>query len=524
MFAIRRAVPYVLISLFLSCSVGFCSQKDQGRPLGKNEKFNVVLIILHAFPRNHLGCYGYPENTSPAIDALSRDGITFNNAFCQFPLTLPSIVSIYTSLYPSSHQIVHIFKDKVPDKAHTLADILKIYGYFTVWFGNTADPLMGANQGALKGFDELCQLRPRSSPKEILSWIKRHDKKNFFLTIHPYWTHPKTTTVDIFDNRFSRRVPRRFFDEIDQSYKNGWMNIQEKLKTDPAFLYQIFGEDWVTQNQQLLLQPYSSRLRVLFGTEGGAFDQNFHRLSDLFLWPVDKFLNSLEGQQLQYYLWLLDSALLEIDEDYVRQVVNTLKKEGIYDKTIIIVTADHGNEYKEHGQMGHGRLLYDEALKIPMIFHIPGLGSGVKIDSIVESVDILPTVCDLLGIPVPYQAQGVSLRKLWEGGDKGGEERYTISQSIGSKSIARNLAAIRSRRWKLIMDEEGLELKELYDMKKDPGELQNVISGNLEVAKELSEKYISKIKSLPSYQNSKSEFFPNIDEKTRKRIQETGYW
>ena len=101
MFAIKRAVPYVLISLFFSCSVGFCSPKDPGRPVGKNGKFNVVLIILHALPRNHLGCYGYPENTTPAIDALSGDGITFNNAFCQIPMTL-------SSLFPPTLPCIHL--------------------------------------------------------------------------------------------------------------------------------------------------------------------------------------------------------------------------------------------------------------------------------------------------------------------------------------------------------------------------------------------------------------------------------
>ena len=169
MFAIRRAVPYVLMSLFFFCDGGFCSGKDLGRPVGKNEKFNVVLIILHNLPRNHLGCYGYPENTTPAIDALSRDGITFNNAFCQFPITLPSLVSIYTSLYPSSHQVILFpFRDKMPDKAYTLAEILKIYGYSIAWFGDRENPFMGVQIGTLKGFDKLYQLEPSSQRNIVM--------------------------------------------------------------------------------------------------------------------------------------------------------------------------------------------------------------------------------------------------------------------------------------------------------------------------------------------------------------------
>ena len=539
---------YVLISLFFLCSVGFCSQKDLGRPSGKNEKFNVVLIVLHAFPRNHLGCYGYPENTSPAIDALSREGITFNNAFCHFPETWASMASVYTSLYPSSHQVIFMFRDKLPDRVYTLAEILKIHGYSTVWFGNKEDPfLSGADAGLLKGFDEVYQLREatlqgqprrflvlkkgvdeahqlRESPEEILLWIKKHDKKQFFLTIHPECTHPTAILSIGVDNRFSRRVPREFFDEIDQSYKNAWMQVQESLKTNPVLLYRTLGEDWVRQHQKFLLQPYSKKLIRFFYRWEGVDDPGLVALHHLLIRQIVAFLNHLKGQRLQYTLWLLDSALLEADEDFVRQVVNTLKKEGVYDKTIIIVIADHGNEYGEHGHTWHGDSLYDEALRIPMIFHIPGLKSGVKIDSIVESVDLLPTICDLLRIPVPYQAQGVSLRRLWERGFEGGE-RYTISQAVmGPDPTFSTLGAIRSSRWKLIMDKKGLELKELYDIKKDPGELQNVISSNPEVAQKLSKEYISKIKSLPSYQNNKSEFFSDTDEETREKIQKMGYW
>ena len=304
-------------------------------------------------------------------------------------------------------------------------------------------------------------------------------------------------------------------DEIDQSHKNGWGAIQEELKTNPEFLYRIFGKDWVVRNQKFLLQPYSGYKEFNFGRDDRYKSD---RLISLLERPVNELVDHLEAQRLQYYKWLLDSALLEVDEDFIGPVVNTLKEEGIYDKTMIIVIADHGSEYKEHGHMGHGFYLYDEDLRIPMIFHIPGLSPGVKIDSVVESVDILPTICDVLGIPVPSQAQGVSLRRLWEQPGLEGEKRYTISQSL------RHLGAIRTSRWKLIMDSKGLELKELYDLKKDPGELHNVISSNPEVAQKLSKEYISKIASLPSYRNNKSEFLPEIDDQTRKKILQTGYW
>ena len=129
---------------------------------GANKGYNVILIILDALRPDHLGCYGYNLKDSPNIDSLARKGVIFKNAFSQASLTLPSVVSIFTSLQPVSHKTQLIFKDAVPDRVGTWAQIMSAYGYRTAWFGHLDDPHSGSGPGVLKGFSEVKDIRVAS--------------------------------------------------------------------------------------------------------------------------------------------------------------------------------------------------------------------------------------------------------------------------------------------------------------------------------------------------------------------------
>ena len=149
--------------------------------------------------------------------------------------------------------------------------------------------------------------------------------------------------------------------ELIRVYKNKWRDLQEELKTDPEFLHRILGKSGLCEIRNYCRSHIQKNSRGFIYAQG-LFERYRSEGEPVSLYQfIDKvgrwsFGDHLEGQRLQYYKWLLDSALLEADEDLVGRVVNTLKKEGVYDKTIIIVMADHGNEYKEHGHIGHGIL------------------------------------------------------------------------------------------------------------------------------------------------------------------------
>ena len=127
---------------------------------GKYKDYNVILIILDALRPDHLSCYGYTKETSPNIDQLAKEGVIFANTFSQSHNTLPCVVSIFTSLYPISHAMEYVFKDKFSGNVYTLAGILNIYGYRTAWLGFKNDAHSGMADGLLAGFDEQYNIKP----------------------------------------------------------------------------------------------------------------------------------------------------------------------------------------------------------------------------------------------------------------------------------------------------------------------------------------------------------------------------
>jgi len=186
---------------------------------------------------------------------------------------------------------------------------------------------------------------------------------------------------------------------------------------------------------------------------------------------------------------------------------------------MIIITADHGDEHREHQQLDHGVSLYEEAIHVPLIFYLPGFGKVQKIDTLVQSIDILPTILDLLKIPAPYQTQGMSLLGLIDGKKDFCNRQHVFSQSIDGKYM------VRTREWKFIDNPVATMQDELYSLKNDPQEQDNLILKNIEVAKNLQQRLLEWKKNLPNYTDkARQQFLPYIDKETQERIRKTGYW
>lgn len=493
---------------------------------GKYKDYNVILIIADALRPDHLSCYGYPKETSANIDLLTKQSVLFTNAFSQASFTLPSVVSLFTSLYPVSHGVMHIFKDKVPQKAYTLAQILKIYGYHTAWFGITSDPHTGRGYGVLKGFDEKRSLRGRYIFDEdysgIFNWVKRHRRENFFVTVHSYATHEQFFPYARFNNKFTENISGHSMDFLKTIPEKCWENLQNELQNNQTQIYKDLGEEWIKKHKDYFLQPYSpERVAGILNMADTTPQQSFELIQAYkayftFSKPFDKVF-------LEDFLSLFDGAIFELDNDLIGKLMSELKRLKINNKTIVIITADHGNEYYEHGNMGHGRYLYDESVRIPLIIYIPGLKEPFKSDALVENIDILPTLLDLLGIPVPFQAQGISLAGVMEKRVDAPVNEFVLGRSVNG------ILSIRSKEWKLIiMPGKGGAAanakEELFNLKEDKYEKRNLIKKFPEISGDLRRRLNLKLHSLISYKNEESEFLPSLDEATKERIRKTGYW
>jgi len=484
---------------------------------------------------DHLSCYGYDKKTSPNIDALAKQGVLFTSAFSQAPYTLPSVTSIFTSVYPYSHQVMHILKDKVPDKINTLAQVLNIYGYRTVWFGFMDDPHLGAAPGLLKGFQEkydIKKIERADLPRYeiIFDWVKEHRKEPFLLSVHSYSAHEQLFPFKRFNNKFSRDIPKDFLSFMDTLEQRYWNRLQNTLKNNPERISSVLGKEWVEKNTKYLIQPYSRRLlNEIFGLEPTLehrvlIEQRW-LLEGIYGYEFNNFLKSFDKKQLLCFLSLLDSAIYEFDKDMIGMLLNELKQLKIYDKTLIIVTADHGNEYNEHGGFFHGSALYDEAIHVPLIFHAPKLKKPKVIKELVQSIDILPTTLDLLSIPIPHQAQGISLAGVMEGRENALTNEYVFCQGLPIGSLA-----MRSKYFKFIQKviekKAGTDSFEtvLFNLKADLHESHDVIKEMPEAAELLKKRLYSWMDSLIVYQESGNEFIPGLSEETKERIKKTGYW
>ena len=133
-----------------------------------------------------------------------------------------------------------------------------------------------------------------------------------------------------------------------------------------------------------------------------------------------------------------------MDQEIVWPIIDVLRKNKIYDNTMIIITGDHGEAFGEHDSLGHGLQLYDEVIHIPLIIKLPSPQSGRQIDKLVQSIDIMPTILDMLGIELPYYAQGVSLIPLMKT-----DPIVTFNRNVFGDNRSR--AYFRSNKWKLIL-------------------------------------------------------------------------
>ncbi|MDD5254886.1 MAG: sulfatase [Candidatus Omnitrophica bacterium] len=479
----RKTASFAAVFLVFGFFCGAACAKERAVPAAAAyQKANVILIILDALRPERLGCYTPSQDTSPHIDALAQRGVVFTNAFSQSHLTLPSVTSLFTSLYPFVHQTRHIFRDSVPEQAYTLAEVLRLQGYQTAWFGYLRDPHSGSAPGLLKGFEEGVEIRP----ERIFQWIEQNGEKPFFIAVHSYATHEKDFIGNQFENKIFARIPKSFLQKVEDARVNGWQGFQSDLRNKREGLYDFLGKDWIEQNWDLLMEPYSAERYKELMYRAPQSQQKLYMLEAV-TGGLEKAFASYGEEATQGFLGFLDSALFDFDQNYMAGLHALLEKKGLDQNTVIVITADHGNEFFEHGRLGHLGPLFDESIHIPLIFHLPGHQESVVINDLAQSIDIFPTLLDLLGVPIPSQVQGISLAGVMADSPGANRHDYVYGQSVGG------LLYIRSRQWKLILPGESLCYgtdtgAQLFDLTRDPQEKINLIAKKTRVAAKLRKK------------------------------------
>ena len=337
----RKFIAVLSIFLLLLAGVYFWLPKTMyKRPRG------IILISLDTLRADHLGIYGYYRNTSPFIDIFAKESIVFENAVVQSATTLPSHMSIMTSLYPHSHGLTKNIS--LASENHTLAELLRKGGYATAAFvdGGWMRGVFGFSQGFDLYEGEKTVGIAKILPK-VKKWLDKNRSQPFFLFMHCYDIHSPYNPPPPYDTMFQ-----------DSVY-------------DCSFV------------------PTTNNLRSA-------------------AWNKVK----LNDQDLRNVIALYDGGIRYTDER-IEGFLAYLQNSGLYEDTLIIITSDHGEEFMEHGSFLHWQLYYRPNLHVPLIIHLPAYSKKeVRIGEFVQSIDLLPTILDIAGLPDLPDAQGRSLVPL----------------------------------------------------------------------------------------------------------------
>ena len=395
---------------------------------------NLLLISIDTLRPDFLGSYGYERPTSPSLDALAASGVVFETALATSPWTLPSHGSLFTGLYPRRHGVTDE-SSGLAEEIPTLAEQLGNAGFATVGFVNS---------------------------HYLSDWYGLH--RGFS------------------DHRYAVEIPKPEGPGLVGSWARDWL---AEGPGEPFFLFLHFYD--VHSDYRALPRYHEQFVRPYHGPLDGGTAQliQFRRGSfDL-------------GEHAGRFLADRYAAGIRQLDDVLGAVLAELEARGLAERTLVVVTSDHGEEFLEHGDVLHGRSQYEETLRIPLIFAGPGVPAGVRVSESASLVDVAPTVLGLLGQPLPEAIDGRDLAPLWRGAPPADwEERRFFGEADHNNAIPDAVRSIRHAELKLVSDRTKGTLR-LFDLDADPGETRDASGTHPERAKALARELDAFVQQAP---------------------------
>ncbi|MHA1665397.1 MAG: sulfatase [Candidatus Njordarchaeales archaeon] len=469
--------------------------------MSKNDMENVILITVDSLRADHLSCYGYEKETSPNMDKIAESGILFKQAISNGGHTRIAFPTILTSTYFFSHRFLkrmnNGFTIYLSDDRPYLPEILKRNGYKTAGFHS--NPFLTKRYGYNRGFDMLLDPLEKSigTKKNIRSFVQNHLNPDGLLY----------RSLKIVFNRF-RHVEPPFAggEEITKSALS-WV---KNNRGSPFFLwvhYMDVHHPYLPPKNHLM--KFSDK--IITSRESITLHTKMLKNSA-----------SLSHIDIKNLISLYDGCINYVDY-WIGELLNALEGMDVRD-SLIILTADHGDAFGEHGEFGHGERsgnLYEEIMRIPLIISAPTL-KGSEIHDQVSLLDVAPTILDFLSIQKPDSMQGKSLL-TYNNKDKG-DGTFAETLNIGAQPYIntkgelnlikrRGVIAYRTENWKYIHNENMDD--ELYNLRTDPKEKKNIINEQVEKAEEYKSEILQHLARVEKNMRKVSE-----KEKINKKIKE----
>ncbi len=391
---------------------------------------NVLFVCLDTVRADHLGCYGSRRGASPNVDRLAEQSVVFDDVVSPSSWTLPVLASVMTGLYPHEHGATY-FRTPIRNGTVRIAEIMNKAGVATAAFGQF--PFHFDFYRFRPGFEvfqqKWSQLAPATT-RQVLGWLAEQKAANrpFFGWVHYFEPH----------------LPYQFQIDSVGFYDSSYRGRQFSM--------------------------FDPKLIIKFATEMNTDPQS--------------------RAELMRTIDLYDGEIFCIDK-YLGQVLRELERLGMADDTMIVVMADHGEHFLEHGMLEHGNTLYQELIRVPLIVRMPG-AKPARCGQMVSSMDLAPTILEYMGLSGPKTA-ACSLVPLLKGETI--PERVLFStldvvtsvifvpdgkdpskpENVQAKdNTVRNIKVLRDGKVKLLYDAIKKNY-ELYNLGVDPREQQNVL-------------------------------------------------
>jgi|GEM_PF-3196417 len=416
------------ISLALAC--------DSGPEAARTGKWNVLVLVPDTVRGDHLSLNGYPKPTSPALEELAREGVNFTHAITVAPRTWQSFSSILTGVNPPRHGVRFLFDHPILDGTPVLASVLRNSGYETA------------------AFDGLTFLEEMTGGKAFSEYFSNlGDDENVLRTLQDWMIRERETPFLAFVKTKGGHWPYTV---------TRWLSPEDACAgRDHSFNVGDYGIKRI-------------------GKQSG-FRVEDAKAWNAMVWAVDDDETSRRHRIAHY-----DAALRETDAQ-IGNLIERMRSIGLLEKTIVVFTSDHGESLGEHGYLQHGPRVDEPVMHVPLLIyfpkHHPEFAPGRTVGSLVSVIDIMPTLLEAVGVPIPAGVEGSSL--LGEIRRESQESRWAYGESGRAfmgldperhlPGIAGKHRMVRTAEWKLvhIPTAEGGEDR-LFDLRADPGESVNV--------------------------------------------------
>jgi arylsulfatase A-like enzyme len=448
--------------VLLSLRGAVCFASPVGAPC------NIVLITIDTLRADHLSCYGYYRKTSPNIDCLAAQGIICHTVYAPSSWTAPSMASLFTSVYPVNHGVMHGFgykqgttirvQEVFSTNLVTLAEALVSRGYTT--FGVASNYHLSEKFGFERGFDYFTCLPFLSADKvneSVHAWEDEiRNAEKFFLWVHYFDPHSPYTPHEPWIREYA----------------------------DQAGTTKLLDQQWNSP------------------TDWGGEMKRLHK----------------DVAAADHYLALYDSEINYVDA-HLGKLLERLNLDG---NTLILITSDHGEEFQEHGQEGHGKNLYQETVRVPLVVKLPGHLKGTIPDRHINLVNVMPTILDMVDISPPAEIMGTSCWReqsllMWLKGKVTGSDRDYSYSELDTK---RSLKAVFAPPWKYIHDFKN-GTGELYNLAADPWETHNHAGENTGMRDQLRDHLLQWVETARRYPTTKYDI--EIAPELKEQLKGLGY-